>query len=361
MSTTLTVETGDLRRALQAVAGHASRFTDDAVLRRVRLTFDRLHVTVTATNRYSAGLSIVSVWDDAQIDDEHAVADLTPSDVGQILAVFTGQAGTKGEVGDTVRLELDLEHLILTDTGGLFEGKSLTLPRLPLHDYFPNVARLIRVALDHEPAAGDDAVLAPVWTNPRLLSLFKAAGGAWGLPLILEPTGQGRAIVVRCGEDFLGLLMPVRPDDDEQARAEAWRSAWLTRLAEPESDDPDTDRARSWLAEGHGVIVFTTGQQTTVTIGDGMRDDERAQLAAAVRAVVTEQDCRPSTIKRRCRVSIAEARALLAKLIELEVVEQVNPGEDPQVIVAEDALQTCLAEHGLEVPAEAAPEPVPAG
>ena len=31
----------DLRRALQAVAGHASCFTVDVVLRRIRLTFDR--------------------------------------------------------------------------------------------------------------------------------------------------------------------------------------------------------------------------------------------------------------------------------------------------------------------------------
>jgi hypothetical protein len=159
---------------------------------------------------------------------------------------------------------------------------------------------------------------------------------------------------VRCGEDFVGLLMPNRPGDDEAARENDWRAAWLRRLEEPAQDDPDADRARSWLRDGHGVIVYTSGQTAAVSVGEGMREEERAQLAAAVTAAVETQDARPSTLKRKLRISIAEARALVTKLVDLEVVELAENG-DQRVLVAAGDLQVCLAEHGLVA------EPVPAG
>ncbi|RYZ32431.1 MAG: hypothetical protein EOP01_01145 [Propionibacteriaceae bacterium] len=336
----MTVETADLRAALKAVAGHCSTIVDDVVLRRVRLVFDAQNVSVTATNRYSAALALASVWDNHDLDVEHLACDLTPKDVHQILACFEGAAGKDGEVGDTVRLQVDKENLTVTDTGGLFEGKQLVLPRLPMHENYPSIGKLMRVALTRE-AAGDAPT---VWTNPRLLSLFRAAGAAYSSPLILEASGETTTLVVRCGESFLGILMPVRPGEDEAARAAQWRRGWLDRLP-GRVVDADVTTAAGWLRDGHGVTV-SWGPETTVSIGEVMQDDERRELADAVRQVVTTQFASAAMLKRKLRIKIGDARGLLDRLVDADVVERVTDDEF-RVLVAADSLDTCLAELGL--------------
>jgi hypothetical protein len=42
-----------------------------------------------------------------------------------------------------VRLDVDVEHFTITDTGGLFEGKSLTLPRQPQSPGFPDIPMVV--------------------------------------------------------------------------------------------------------------------------------------------------------------------------------------------------------------------------
>lgn len=83
-----TVETDDLRKALRAVAPHASTDADHRRLYRVRLEVGPENVTVSATNGFSAGQALVSVWDNA--DGEIGMLDLSPLDVKELLVLFPG-------------------------------------------------------------------------------------------------------------------------------------------------------------------------------------------------------------------------------------------------------------------------------
>ena len=45
-------------------------------------------------------------------------------------------------------------------------------------------------------------------------------------------TGNNSALIVACGDSFLGLLMPTRPGEDAEALMRAHRQEWLDRFAE---------------------------------------------------------------------------------------------------------------------------------
>jgi len=224
----ITVATADLRRALAAVAPHAA--PDDAPsLHRVRLAVGEHNIVASATNGYSAGIALVSVEDH---DGELLTVDLSPTDVKEVLALFkgSGKPGTEDEIGATLRLDTDTEHFRVTDTAGLFDGKSLQLPRQPVADAFPNLLRVAHIAMTRRERPVDERLV----TNGRLLALFRAASAAYARSLALEMTGRNSVLVLSCGEDFLGLLQPLRSSDEELAQLRAWRQAWLRRIEEAE-------------------------------------------------------------------------------------------------------------------------------
>lgn len=224
----ITVATADLRRALTAVVPHAATDKEDTTMHRVRLTIGDQNVTVAASNRYSAGLALVSV---EEHDGELLDVDLSPQDVKEIRALFTSKnGGNDEEIGDTLELRTTDDKFRITDTSGLFPGKLLELPRYAVDSNFPNLRTL---ALKILSKTGEKSVERLVTTG-SLVSLFKAAAQAYSKPLALEMTGEKSALIVSCGESFLGLLSPARPSDETAAEIDSWRSAWLFRLQESE-------------------------------------------------------------------------------------------------------------------------------
>jgi hypothetical protein len=220
MTNSIKVVTHDLRKALQAVAPHADPDADFPPLHRVRIEAGQVNATVTATNRYTAGHALISIEDP---DDEVWHVDLSPTDVKEILTLFKSKGEDEGD--DTLTLKVTEQHTRITDSSGLFEGKSLQLPRYPDETNFVNVRALLATSL-----------LKPPHGTPRLVadgakvSLFNAAAKAYGHPLVIEPTGENTVLVISCGESFLGLLMPMRQDEETDARQAAWREAWMRRL-----------------------------------------------------------------------------------------------------------------------------------
>jgi len=221
------VGTADLRRALQAAGPHASTDTDDTTCHRVRLAVGEHNITVSATNRYSAALALVSI---EEHDGEVIDIDLSSQDVKEILALFKStKAGTDEEIGDVLQLRTTDEHFRVTDVSGLFPGKSLSLPRLAVDGQFPDVAAIAFKALTRPPTLSLE-IAERLTTAGTLLALFKSAAAAYNEPLALEMTGPGSVLVVSCGESFLGLLKAMKPNDDQLAEMTRWRDAWLTRL-----------------------------------------------------------------------------------------------------------------------------------
>lgn len=250
MSTRITVGTADFRNALTSVAPHADPDPKFPPLHRIHLAVEKVNVTVTATNRYTAGMALVSVQD----PDEQAWAfDLSPMDVKEILSLFRGAPFDDDELGETLELKVDEKHTTVTDNSGMFPGKSLRLPRYPDESDFPDVPRLVAGAL-RRPAVQAQRLVA----DGKKVALFRSAARTYNQPLVLEPTGANTALLVSCGEAFIGLVMPIRQDEEIDLRHAAWRQGWERRLPPVNVQEelvtiPDKDAP----AERSNVVEFS--------------------------------------------------------------------------------------------------------
>jgi hypothetical protein len=233
----ITVGTSDFRAALIAVRPHVSTGDDSPVLTRIRLNVrPDGNVYVYATDRYTIGIGLVSVWDDAYHDPDPQQFDLTVEDAAKILAVFKPDKDADGD--SKVGLVSDGKTLTVTDQSGLFPDaeQQLVLPLLPPSDY-PDVLRLVaRIA--RNATTGEVPESPHIQLAPVLVNRFKAAATAYGEPYVFSQSGEARtALMCRIGESFLGALMPQRMDDAALASFEADMRAWRQRLPEP-ADEP---------------------------------------------------------------------------------------------------------------------------
>src|SRR5215831_4378320 len=218
------VGTADLRRALKAVAPHAESSPEVAITHRLRFDVGADHVTVTATQRYTIGHALIWTLD---FDGETGVFDLSPQDVKEILTLFHGKKDRGDEPDYTVRIRVDQERVTITDVSGLFDGKALHLPRYPTDENYPDAMALIKESL----LAGATATERLI-TSGKLHGLFGAASSAYEMPLVWDPAGAAGAMLVTCGKDFVGMLMPVLPDEQTTADVEKWHQDWLARILE---------------------------------------------------------------------------------------------------------------------------------
>jgi hypothetical protein len=233
------VGTNDLRAALTAVRSHASTDDTDApVLGRIRVTVNPDgNLYVAATDRYTAGLAIVSIWEDRTGYGEIVDLDLTPADAADILQVFKPAKGAESH-DDRVALLVTTTELVLTDASGLFPdaSRSFTLPLLQPSTY-PDLPRLMAASVANAESltrAGAGTSVTGISTTAKMMSRFAAAGTAYSAPIDLIQTAEARAaLLVRCGESFIGLLMPLSHGEDEAAALAADLRAWTRRLPEP--------------------------------------------------------------------------------------------------------------------------------
>lgn len=225
--TEITVGTTDLRNALRSVVVHAGPDKEMPALQRVRLSIQRGNIILSATNRYTVGVGLVSIWDNTY-DDNGVIVDLTLTTVGEILAMFKAGGGQDEDRGDDdLRIRITDRHLIITDMAGLFAGKEVIWPRTATEDSFPDLIAVTGQML----AQAGTGHATTLYTNGKLLGLFKTAAAIYRQPVVIEPTrDDGGALVISVGESFIGALMPIKPTDEHVTEQEAWRLSWHRRL-----------------------------------------------------------------------------------------------------------------------------------
>lgn len=230
----MTVSTRRLRAALIAVLPHASTDKDDVFLTRVRVYAGGHQLVVCATDRFTAAMAWVDLDEST---GEVGCFDLTTTDVQQLLAVHR----VPKEGSFELRLGHDGKHLRATDVSGLgFGGKSLRLEALSVDKSYPDVpdliARVARSAADRLVDPGSSLNL--VWGAAT--ARFTLAAKAFDEFLSIEAIERPRALLVSCGESFLGVLIP-RGDSGSDAlvrverrlRLAAAGVAGMARLGHP--------------------------------------------------------------------------------------------------------------------------------
>lgn len=251
MTHQLLVETVDLRKALRAVTPFVDKDADLTNGRaRIRVTADQVITYVQATNGVVGALAIVStiaLAEDGEATDGPLSFDISPADASKILTCFPGRDGKDGEPGDELRLEVDPEHLTITDASGLFEGQSLVLGRVPDVEHPAEIIKTFTQLVHEYPQAPHDGVLT---TFGPSLAVLIGASKVYDKNILLEMHQRGTRVVTlaRIGESFLAVVTEAYVDEDQQASYKEYRDAWTERLI---GGDEPTDLARLAGVLGH--------------------------------------------------------------------------------------------------------------
>lgn len=226
------VNTLDLRRALQSVIPHASTDTTTPAICCVNFTVTDGMLYLTASNRYTLGHAIASVWDGSGLtgDPNKDSFTLVPEVAKELLSLFkSGGKQPEDEIGEALRITLHEDSLTFLDVAGLFPGKLFQIPREQGEPFPIKWANRLITALTAEHRVPDR-----IATTGKYLRLFSSAAAAYNEPLVIEPTGEVSQILISCGDSFLGLLMPVRATDESElhVKLEEHRRGWYDRLPE---------------------------------------------------------------------------------------------------------------------------------
>ena len=155
------------------------------------------YLVATATDRFVMGFQRTTLPE--PLDGLDAI--ISTAAVRSILAIFKPSRQADPELEFAFEAESLTVRSLGIDLGEATISGEVTYP-LVLGKY-PDVPKVVRAALANEPSAE------PVAVNPAFLAKF-AAAQTLGEPMVIIAHGEGKPVVVRVGENFVGLIQPVR-------------------------------------------------------------------------------------------------------------------------------------------------------
>jgi hypothetical protein len=345
-----TVMTSDLRAALAAVRVHIGDEEGLPVLTKVRLRFDPQGILyVQATDRYTAAVGIVSRWEDHTAYGDEVDLDLSAGDVKDILAMFPPVKDTQYD--DRLRIDVHPTKVVLVDVSGLVpSGKLIELPVGKPADNYPDLRKLLAGAVEtatrlQAQARRDgwaaDTASAEVFTRPQMVARFNAAGTAYGDLLVLQRTSEARVgLLVTCGESFVGLLMPVPPDEETLGKLRDTHRAWLRRLPAPDLDVP----VAMPVPPTQDPLVMEGVDTGEAPPGDGALAafEDHALLRQACELVVATQFPSQSMLGRKLRVGTVKAATLMEYLEAAGIVGPADGSKQREVLYRAGTLTAAL-------------------
>lgn len=202
-----TLKAADLYRILSDAKLFAG--TDKLIpsLIRVQLEFSDGRVLAKATNRYQLGIAR------ADYTGEAFTLGLPTPAVDMVLKL--AKTAKRDSGWRMAELDYSVETTTLTVT--FTDGQSVAVQTVPAEDVelFPNITRLIPAQHALTERGGEQCSIASL-DAAQFAKFAKVSGDAalrlgWTSPAVTRYIN--RPIVVRKGEDFIGLQMPTRIDD----------------------------------------------------------------------------------------------------------------------------------------------------
>lgn len=206
----------DLDALTASVIPHAETDRTFPLLGSVLIRSAGDYVTAIATDRYRIALKRLVP---AERPDNGFRAVVPVAALKQIKTIFRARR----DHDPALRLVVDEDSLVVTVIDGLtgadFGAATGAYLRFALTvGEYPKIDKLVRKALDAK--VPDEAFQMTV--NPTFLASFKA-GQPSAEPMQVTPTGENQPWLIRVGDDFIGLLVPVRFGGGETANTpESW-------------------------------------------------------------------------------------------------------------------------------------------
>ncbi|MGB3771717.1 MAG: DNA translocase FtsK [Rhodococcus sp. (in: high G+C Gram-positive bacteria)] len=328
--TGIVIGTNDFRAGLSTVAVHALSSEGLPLLQRIRIDAGAENATITATDRFSVGMSIVSITMHTHAEIEPI--DITPDDAAKILHLFKGGKEKRDEPEYLLRIESDDTHVTVTDCSGLIDGRVLKLPRLPVDEAFPDIPLMIS-RHHHARLSWNDEMI----VNGQVMARFKVAAAAYDEPLSIESHEGHQSLLVRCGDSFLGVLMSFAPHADRLAELKEWHEGWTMRLPNPHAVASNASITLDRPADPYKPKKASDDDTGPERVDETVTAE---LLDRAADLITTSQFATSSMLQRKLRIGYARANAVLDRLEELGVVGP-KKGEGPNNATASrDVLMT---------------------